>query len=255
MVDAAGATLQGGLVKRSADAFVDPETSTLYLAELAGVAPGDRILDAGCGVGGPALAIARAMPDVVIDGVTVSEVQAKMARERIAAAKLADRVRVHLADFHRLPFPDESFDVVLYLEVTGYSPDQAALYRETARVLRPGGTVYVKDLFRQEDPLTLAQRRSMAIFDKLWCCVRSPTLSETGRVMHAAGLVDVETRHYPFVDMDHYYESMVCRDEGEIRLNAFGRAFFHVAPDLPVLFGEARARKPGPATPVRPAAR
>ena len=41
MVEAAGATLQGGLVKRSADAYVDPETSTLYLAELAGVAPGD----------------------------------------------------------------------------------------------------------------------------------------------------------------------------------------------------------------------
>jgi cyclopropane fatty-acyl-phospholipid synthase-like methyltransferase len=106
MVEAAGTTLQGGLVKRSADAFVDPETSTLYLAELAGVAPGDRILDAGCGVGGPALAIARALPDVVIDGVTFSEVQAKMARERIAAANLADRVRVHLADFHRLPFSD-----------------------------------------------------------------------------------------------------------------------------------------------------
>ena len=248
MVDAAGATLQGGLVKRSADAFVDPETSTLYLAELAGVAPGDRILDAGCGVGGPALAIARALPDVVIDGVTVSEVQAKMARELIAEAHLADRVRVCLADFHRLPFPDQSFDAVLFLEVTGYSPDRAALYRESARVLRPGGTVYVKDLFREEDPLTEGQCRSMAVFDELWSCVRSPTLSETGQAMHAAGLVDVETRRYPFVDMDHYYESMVCRDDGGIRLNAFGRAFFHVAPDLPALFGEAKGRKRGPAT-------
>ena len=255
MVEAAGATLQGGLVKRSADAFVDPETSTLYLAELAGVAPGDRILDAGCGVGGPALAIAGALPDVVIDGVTVSEVQAKMARGRIAAANLDDRVRVHLADFHRLPFSDESFDVALYLEVTGYSPDRTALYRESARILRPGGTVYVKDLFRQEDPLTVGQRRSMAIFDKLWCCVRSPTLSETAHAMQAAGLVDVQTRQYPFVDMEHYYESMVSRDDGGIRLNAFGRAFFHVAPDLPVLFGEAKARKRGPATPVKRTAR
>jgi SAM-dependent methyltransferase len=178
-----------------------------------------------------------------------------MARERTAAANLADRVRVHLADFHRLPFSDESFDVALYLEVTGYSPDRAALYRESARVLRPGGTVYVKDLFREEDPLTVGQRRSMAIFDELWSCVRSPTLSETGQAMQAAGLVDVQTRQYPFVDMDHFYESMVSRDDGGIRLNAFGRAFFHVAPDLPALFGEARARKRGPATPVRLTAR
>ena len=255
MVEAAGATLQGGLIKRSADAFVDPETSTVYLAELAGIAPGDRILDAGCGVGGPALAIAGALPDVAIDGVTVSKVQAQIARELIAAANLTDRVRVHLADFHCLPFPDESFDVALYLEVTGYSPDRAALYRESARVLRPGGTVYVKDLFRQEDPLTDGQLRSMAIFDELWSCVGSPTLSETRRAMQAAGLVDVETRQYPFVDMDYYYESMVSRDDGGIRLNAFGRAFLHVDPDLPALFGEARARKRDPAMPVKPIAR
>jgi hypothetical protein len=48
---------------------------------------------------------------------------------------------------------------------------------------------------------------------------------------------------------------MVSRDDGGIRLNAFGRAFFHVAQDLPALFGEAKARKRGPATPVKPTAR
>jgi hypothetical protein len=95
----------------------------------------------------------------------------------------------------------------------------------------------------------------MATFDKLWSCVRSPTLSETARAMQAAGLVDVETRQYPFVDMDHFYESMVSRDDGGIRPNAFGRAFFHVAPDLPALFGEAKARKRGPAAPVKPTAK
>jgi SAM-dependent methyltransferase len=255
MVEAAGATLQGGLVKRSAEESVDPEMSSVYLAELAGVAPGDRILDAGCGVGGPALAIAKALPDVVIDGVTVSEVQADIARQLIAKANLADRIRVHLADFHCLPFPDESFDVTLYLEVTGYSPDRLALYRESERVLRPGGTVYVKDLFRQEDPLTEGQRHSMTIFDQLWSCAQSPTLSETARTMQAAGLVDVRTRQYPFVNMDHYYESMVSRDDGGIRLNAFGRAFFHADPDLPVLFGEAKAGKRGRAAPVTPTAK
>jgi hypothetical protein len=44
--------------------------------------------------------------------------------------------------------------------------------------------------------------------------------------LEAAGLVDVQTRRYPFVDMEHFYESMVSRDDGGIRLNAFGRAFF-----------------------------
>jgi ubiquinone/menaquinone biosynthesis C-methylase UbiE len=240
LVEAAGTTLQFGLVKRSAETLVVPETSTRYLAELAGVAPGDRVLDAGCGVGGPALAIARAVPDVVIDGVTVSEVQAKMARQFVAEAGLADRVRIHVADFHRLPFPDGSFDVALYFEVTGYSPDRVALYRESARVLRTGGTVYVKDTFCQEEPLTEQQRRFMEASDQLWACARSATLSETERAMRAAGFLDVQMRELPFVDKEHYFESMVTRDEGGMRLNAFGEAFLRFW-EVPVFFGEVKA--------------
>ncbi|MGY1786403.1 SAM-dependent methyltransferase [Geodermatophilus sp. SYSU D00698] len=245
MVEAAGPVLQGGLVKPSADSCIRPESSVRYLAELAGIGPGDRVLDAGCGVGGPAVAIARALPDVVIDGITVSEVQATMARRLVEQAGLADRVRVHVADFQSLPFRDGAFDVALYLEVTGYSPDRGALYRESARVLRPGGTVYVKDVFCREGPLTERQRRSMQDFDRLWACVRSPTLSETETAMRAAGFVDVRVREYPFVDMSHHYESMVSRDEGGMRLNAFGDAFLRFLPDLPIFFGEATAHTSG----------
>ena len=168
LVEAAGTTLQFGLVRRPGETSVRPETSSRYLAERAGVVPGDRVLDAGCGVGGPALAIAAGVPDVVIDGVTVSEVQAGMARRLVDEAGLAGRVRVSVADFHRLPFPDASFDVALYLEVTGYSPDREALYRESARVLRPGGTVYVKDTFCREEQLSDEQRRCMRASDELW---------------------------------------------------------------------------------------
>jgi SAM-dependent methyltransferase len=175
--------------------------------------------------------------------VTLSQVQAAMATRLVRAAGLADRVRIHVADFHRLPFADGCFDVAFYFEVTGYSPDREALYRESARVLRPGGTAYVKDLFRREDPLTDGQRRSMSAFDELWACVGSPTLSETERAMRAAGFVDVGVREFPFADMEHFYESMVSRDAGGIRLNAFGHAFFRVFPDLPAFFGEAKAQR------------
>lgn len=244
MVEAAGTTLQGGLVQRAAGDPEDPDASVAYLAELAGVAPGDRVLDAGCGVGGPMAAIARAVPGAVIDGVTLSPVQAGMARALLAGAGLSDRARVHVADYHALPFPDGTFDVALYLEVTGYSPDRAALYRETARVLRPGGVVYVKDLFRSEDPLTPQQRASMAAFDALWGCVASPALGETAAALRAAGFAGVTAREYPFVGMERFYEAMVVRDRGGMRLNAFGKAFFRVFEDLPAFFGEARGVLP-----------
>ena len=242
LVEAAGTTLQAGLVKPSDDATVGPETSSGYLAQLAGVAPGDRILDAGCGVGGPAMAIARAVPDVVVDGVTVSEVQAAMARRLVAEAGLSDRVRIHVADFHRLPFADASFDVVVFFEVTGYSPDLEALYREAARVVRRGGTVYVKDTFRREGPLTEEQRACMTAHDQLWACARTATLGENASALRAVGLSDVQGRELPFVDREQFFESMVTRDDGGMKLNAFGRAFLRFG-EVPIVFGEVKARR------------
>ena len=242
LVEAAGTTLQFGLVRRPGETCVRPEASSRYLAERAGVAPGDRILDAGCGVGGPALAIAGAVPDVVVDAVTVSEVQAGMARRFVDEAGLPGRVRVCVADFHRLPFPDASFDVALYLEVTGYSPDREALYWETARVLRPGATVYVKDTFCREEPLSDEQRRFMRASDELWACAGSATLSETEAAMRAAGFRDVRSGELPDVDRGHVFESMVVRDAGGVRLNAFGQAFLRTW-EVPVFFGEVRGRR------------
>jgi ubiquinone/menaquinone biosynthesis C-methylase UbiE len=253
MVEAAGTTLQGGLVAPRPGPPVTPDESSRYLAELAGVRPGDRVLDAGCGVGGPAMAIARAFPGVRVDGVTLSEVQARTARRLVAEAGLADRVRVTVADFHALPFAAASFDVALYLEVTGYSSDRTALYRESARVLRPGGRVYVKDVFRRDGPLTDVQLGSMRDFDDLWACVASPTPAETAAAMRGAGLAEVRTREHAHVDMRHFYESMVSRDDRGVRLNAFGSAFLRLFPDLPVVFGEATGTRPLDADPVTPA--
>ena len=106
----------------------------------AGIGPGDLVLDAGCGVGGPAIAIARDL-GAIVHGVTISPVQVRLGRVLAAEAGVADRVHLHLADFHQLPFADERFDAVMVMEATCYSDDLSGLIGELARVLRPGGTL------------------------------------------------------------------------------------------------------------------
>jgi cyclopropane fatty-acyl-phospholipid synthase-like methyltransferase len=239
-----GTTLQAGFAKPDADSPADPDASAVVLASRAGVRDGDRILDAGCGVGGPALAIAAAHPRASVHGVTVSRAQAGIGRRLIAEADLAARVTITQADFHELPFADASFDVVLFLESCGYSAAREALFAEAARVVRPGGQVYVKDVFVRSGPLTESEARSMAAFDDLWQLASSPTLSGVTDDLAAAGCAVVTAGAVPNVDSDRFVAAMVEPDPETIfRLSELGRAFALSGADCPTFFGEVRARR------------
>ena len=81
------------------------------LAERAVIRPGQRVLDAGCGVGGSSLWLAEQRGAEVI-GITPVADQVARARRFAATRMLADRVAFEQADYTNTPFPDGSFDVV-----------------------------------------------------------------------------------------------------------------------------------------------
>jgi len=137
------------------DTFQSARTDDLgllfaHVAEQAELAPGARVLDAGCGVAGPAVWWARER-GVEVVALNVSRRQVAEARRRVAAAGLAERVEVVEGDFHFLAerFPAASFDAVLFLESLVHSDHPERVLRGVAQVLRPGGVLYVKDLFRR----------------------------------------------------------------------------------------------------------
>lgn len=101
--------------------------------------PGERLLDIGCGWGGLILYAAQHY-GVRALGVTLSRQQAELARERIAAAGLADRCQVELRDYRDLA-PDQPFDKVVSVGMFEHvGRDQLPTYFTTAfRLTRPGG--------------------------------------------------------------------------------------------------------------------
>lgn len=122
------------------------------LADRVQIQPGERVLDAGCGIGGSSLWLATERGARVV-GITVVPRQVAMARSHAARRGLSDRVHFHVADFTATPFPDASFDIVWAVESLCHAPRKAAFYQEAARLLRPGGRVVVTEYMRAARPL------------------------------------------------------------------------------------------------------
>jgi cyclopropane fatty-acyl-phospholipid synthase-like methyltransferase len=237
-----GPTFQAGFLKESEQAPEDPETSTRLMAERAGIRPGWRVLDAGCGVGGPAMTVASSLPGVVVCGVTVSGIQAAIGRGLIASARLEKQVSILQGDYHHLPFAVDSFDAAVLFESIGYSPDRPRLLGEVVRVVRPGGRVYIKDVFAPATPLTEVQSRDLRAFDQLWHLAESPRIPEVQAELIGAGC-DVEAGG-PLnnVGNERFLRAMVDFDPVTIfRVTDLGKAFALKAEDLPTFFGEVIA--------------
>lgn len=125
-------------IEEATDRLTDELTSRLRLG------PGDRVLDAGCGVGKPAVRLASATGATVL-GISVSTEQVEEATARARTAGVSERVSFQYADAMDLPFEDGSFDAVLALESIMHM-DRTAALREISRVLRPGGRLALTDL-------------------------------------------------------------------------------------------------------------
>ncbi|MFJ9829544.1 SAM-dependent methyltransferase [Streptomyces sp. NPDC101160] len=118
---------------------------TRKVVDVLGVRPGQRVLDAGCGPGGPALLVAEET-GADVTGVTVSRFEAGSGTEKAAARGLSDRVRFEHGDYAELGHhADGSFDAVMAMESLQYAPDLPKALAELFRVLRPGGALTMTD--------------------------------------------------------------------------------------------------------------
>jgi SAM-dependent methyltransferase len=111
------------------------------------VAPGDRVLDMGCGGGRHAFALYRRGADVVAldrsagDLVEVEQMFAAMRAEGEVPA--GARARAVRGDAYALPIEDDSIDAVIAAEILEHLPDDETAMAELFRVLRPGGHLAV----------------------------------------------------------------------------------------------------------------
>jgi len=105
--------------------------------------PGWRVLDIGCGGGQTVRSIATIASAGRVDGVDYSPASIAVAREKNADLIASGRVVVQQAAVSRLPFPDESFDLITAVETHYYWPELVHDLREVLRVTKPGGRIVI----------------------------------------------------------------------------------------------------------------
>jgi SAM-dependent methyltransferase len=157
--------------------------------QFAGLVAGETVLDLGSGAGFDAFLAAREVgASGRVIGVDMTPEMLERAR-RNAGAIGAVNTEFRAGRIEALPVEDASVDVVISNCVINLVPDKAAVYREVARVLRPGGRVVVSDIVL-DAPLPPFVADSVAA---LTGCVAGAALREDSlRMVAAAGLVDVE---------------------------------------------------------------
>jgi ubiquinone/menaquinone biosynthesis C-methylase UbiE len=102
---------------------------------------GFAVLDVGCGGGRTISKLAALAARGKVHGIDYSEESVAASRRYNAQAIRAGRVEIHLADVGKLPFSDNTYDLVTGVETHFWWPDIAAGLREIRRVLQPGGTL------------------------------------------------------------------------------------------------------------------
>lgn len=117
---------------------------TRQLATLAGIAVGQRVLDVGSGIGGPARFLAGAY-GCSVTGIDLAADYCWLAEALTARVGLEGKVTFRSADALDLPFADDTFDAVWTQHVAMNIADRPRFYREMHRVLRPGGVVPLYD--------------------------------------------------------------------------------------------------------------
>ena len=192
------------------DAFhIGGIAATRHFVPMLGLEPGMQVLDIGSGIGGTARFIASDS-GARVTGIDLTAQFVAAARELSAAVGLDGPTRFACASALALPFAAGSFDAALSLHVAMNIADKAGLYREAARVLRPGAVLALYDVLA-------GPGEGAFVFPVPWAAGPETSWLATSQAMHdlldAAGfdILHAQDRHAWALDVFARMAAMPAR--------------------------------------------
>jgi cyclopropane-fatty-acyl-phospholipid synthase len=203
--------------------FTDPANSVeqaqldkkTHVAAKLRLEPGMKVLDIGCGWGGLALYLHR-VADVDVLGITLSQAQLDLARQRAAEAGVSDRVRFELTDYRDVTGPFDRVASVGMMEHVG-KPFYRAYFRKIRELLKPDGIAIIHSMARLGGPGTTDKFMQKHVFPGGYL----PALSEIVGASEQERLImaDCETWRMHYVHtLKAWYERLKANKAEAVRL-------------------------------------
>ena len=182
---------------------------------------GKRVLDIGCGVGGPAFILARTYGADVV-GTDLEPHLIEIAKERAAKLGLEEKTDFRVVEPGPLSFPDSSFDCVVSSGAFTQIADKLSMFKEVLRVLKPAGVLSCYDWMKSEGEYSEDMRYWFKM-EGLTYAMETPNRHE--EILKTAGFVDIEIN-----DRSDWYRRRVREEYGQIKNELY--------PDMIKLMGQ-----------------
>ncbi len=183
---------------------------------IAELLPGEAVLDLGSGSGLDCFLAARQVgPEGRAVGLDMNDDMLELARRNLARVGAAN-VEFRKGEMESMPLPDAAFDVIISNCVINLSPDKDAVFRESFRVLKPGGRLSVSDIVWTRTP-TEAERSD----DESWagCIAGALQIEEYVAKLKEAGFTEVTRQiadeHISDLEEAGFLEEKRRPDEGQ----------------------------------------
>jgi len=202
------------------------EAKLAHIAAKLAIRPGQTVLDIGCGWGGMAIYLARKY-EVEVHGITLSEEQIALAKERAEAAGVADKVRFELVDYRELEGRGFAYDRIVSVGMFEHvgTPQYETFFRTCSNLMNEDGVMLLHTIGRMGKP-----SRTDAFTDKyIFPGGYIPALSEAITASEKMRLIatDIETLrlHYARTLREWYKR---CLDHREEIVAMFDERFFRM---------------------------
>ncbi len=161
------------------------------MAELAEIKKDDFVLDAGCGVGGSSVYLAKHI-GCRVKGITLSAKQVQSATANAAKFGVSNLASFEERDYNHTGYASETFDKVWALESSGTATDKTRFINEAYRMIKKGGRLVIGDVYRGKNEMTDSENRMLLKVLNGWAMSDVPTPEKFKEMLEQGGFSNVQ---------------------------------------------------------------